>query len=94
MKLIIAVIAQNREKAIRKALLQKNIRMTRLTSSGGYFKHHNQTFLIGAEDSDVPAIIATIQSLCETEIVKHDSKAYEVHEAVLFVCPLKSQSKF
>lgn len=94
MKLIIAVLAKNRDKAIRKALLEKNIRMTRLTSQGGYFKHNNGTFLIGVEDSEVKDVIEVFKANCQTEVVSCDAVPYRVHEAIVFVCPLGDRRKF
>lgn len=94
MKLIIAIIAQDKDKIVRKALLEKNVRMTRISSMGGFFKSKNQTVLIGAEDDEVDMIIDIFKKHCETGIVKQGDKEYELHDALFFVCPLEDKIKF
>lgn len=94
MKLIIAIIQQDKGKEIRKALLEKDIRMTRISSTGGYFKNKSHTVLIGVEDEEVENVIDILRTHSETRIVKQDDESYEVHDVLAFVCPLEDKIKF
>lgn len=94
MKLIIAVISQKKEKIIQKALVKENIQITCLTSSGAFFKTHNETFLIGVEDEEVEKVINIIKKKSKTEMVKHGDTSYEFHDSIVFVCPLVDRKKY
>src|SRR5260221_10023595 len=60
MKLVIAVVHSEDAGALVDALTDKDYRVTRLQSTGGFLKQSNASILVGAEEGpgdDVPAVI-------------------------------------
>lgn len=56
MKLIIAIVNNEDSAAVSSALTREKFSVTKLSTTGGFLLVGNTTFLIGAEDQDVPRI--------------------------------------
>jgi uncharacterized protein YaaQ len=85
MKLIIAIIEDRYSNEIIKTLMENNIRITKLASTGGFLKAGNTTLLIGTEQENLDKTISLIRSKCE---VKHGKKVVgksDVAGANLFI---------
>lgn len=66
MKLIVAVVQDKDSARLNKALVEANIRVTKLSSTGGFLKAGNTTFLIGVDDERVDAAIHIIRKNCQS----------------------------
>jgi uncharacterized protein YaaQ len=66
MKLIIAVIQDKDSTRLSDALVKADFRATKLSSTGGFLKAGNTTFLIGVDDEAVEDVMAIIQKNCRS----------------------------
>lgn len=64
MKLIIAVVQDKDAGKLIRNLMEKNYRVTKLASTGGFLKVGNTTLLIGAEDDKVNEVMDIIKEKC------------------------------
>jgi uncharacterized protein YaaQ len=64
MKLVIAVVHGEDAGALVDALTDKDYRVTRLQSSGGFLKQTNATVMLGVEETQVDAVMAVIRQTC------------------------------
>lgn len=85
MKLVIAIIQNKFTNGVIKGLMEKNIRATKLASTGGFLNSGNTTFLIGIEDENVDELKELIRSKVKVEEVKSESGSVTVSGAHLFV---------
>lgn len=60
MKLLLCVVSNDDSSAVQAALISEGFFSTKLSSTGGFLKAGNTTFLIGAEDRDIDAILAIV----------------------------------
>lgn len=63
MKLILAIIQDKDSGRLSKEFVDANIRATKLSTTGGFLKAGNTTFLIGIEDERVNEVLALIQKI-------------------------------
>jgi len=74
MKMIIAIVRDADIDVILKALLEKDFRVTRIASSGGFFRRGNATLMMGVETEKVEEAIEIIREHCVQTLdlaVKH-----------------------
>jgi uncharacterized protein YaaQ len=64
MKMVLAIVRDVDEDQVREALIQANFRVTRIASTGGFFRRGNATFMIGVQSEDVDRVIETIRNNC------------------------------
>ncbi len=60
MKLVVAIVSSDDANNVQKALIKEHFQATKLATTGGFLMKGNTTYLIGAEDEKVPAIIEVI----------------------------------
>ena len=60
MKLVIAIVSSDDANNVQKALIKEHFQATKLATTGGFLMKGNTTYLIGAEDDKIPAIIEVI----------------------------------
>lgn len=90
MKFLILVLDNANSKKITKLLLSKNLRATKLVSSGGVLSRANTTLLIGVEDERVDEII----SLIEKETIKNNKNTKEDRSKIhIFSMPMQEYIK-
>ncbi|MDQ0209152.1 cyclic-di-AMP receptor [Alkalicoccobacillus murimartini] len=66
MKLIIAVVQDKDSARLSDALVKEDFRATKLSSTGGFLKAGNTTFLIGIEDEKIGELMAIIKKNCKS----------------------------
>ncbi|MCM3444346.1 cyclic-di-AMP receptor [Metabacillus halosaccharovorans] len=66
MKLIIVVVQDQDSNKLLNALTEHNFRVTKLSSSGGFLKSGNTTFMIGTEDIRVDKALQIIKDNCKS----------------------------
>ena len=71
MKLVVAIVHNEDAGALVDALLDKEFRATRVSSSGGFLKRSNATIFLGVEAGEVEEVIAIIRETCtsRTQVV-------------------------
>ena len=64
MKMVLAIVRDVDEDQVREALIQEDFRVTRIASTGGFFRRGNATFMIGVDAESVDRVIDTIRENC------------------------------
>ncbi|MCD8094594.1 MAG: cyclic-di-AMP receptor [Ruminococcus sp.] len=59
MKLVYAIVNNDDNYAVSKALLKKGFRATKLASTGGFLSAGNTTFMVCCQDAEVDTVIET-----------------------------------
>ena len=71
MNLVVAIVHNEDARALVDALLDKEFRATRVSSSGGFLKQSNATIFLGVDESDVEEVIGIVRETCtsRTQVV-------------------------
>jgi uncharacterized protein YaaQ len=64
MKLVIAIVHGEDAGALVDALTEKEYRVTRLQSQGGFLKQSNASILVGVDDEKVGDVLGVIRQTC------------------------------
>jgi uncharacterized protein YaaQ len=64
MKLVVAIVHAEDAGALVDALTDKEHRVTRLQSTGGFLKQNNASILVGVEEAQVDDVLAIIRETC------------------------------
>ncbi len=64
MKLVIAIVHNEDAGALVDALTDKEYRVTRLQSQGGFLKQGNASVLVGVDDAKVDEVLGIIKETC------------------------------
>lgn len=65
-KLVVAVVHDNDAQTLMKALNKSHFQTTRLSSTGGFLREGNTTFLIGTREKYLEELLEIIKSNCES----------------------------
>ncbi|KXO16002.1 cyclic-di-AMP receptor [Peptoniphilus sp. GNH] len=84
MKLIIAIIQDQYIERVLARLVEARITVTKLSSSGGFFKSGNTTLLIGVIDEKIELVDQIMKEVCHKNLVEKDEEKIEVSGASLF----------
>ncbi|MFP5331033.1 MAG: cyclic-di-AMP receptor [Acidimicrobiia bacterium] len=86
MKLVVAVVKGEDADAVTGALLDADIRFTRINTTGGFLRRGNSTLLIGVPGSQVDEVIGLIRRACPTEVgASPVAKGLPMYSATVFV---------
>ena len=66
MKLVIAIVQDQDAPVLIEELTEKEYRITKLSSTGGFLKAGNTTLLMGVDDTSVKDIMHIIERNCKT----------------------------
>ena len=66
MKLIMAIVQDKDSNWLANEFIDANIRATKLSSTGGFLKAGNSTFIIGLEDERVQDALELIKKTCQS----------------------------
>ncbi len=108
MKLLIAIVNNDDSAVVSSALTSENFIVTKLSTTGGFLMVGNTTFLIGAEDSDIPRVKEIIKKYSQTRTATNPSTAsfgaglnanslpseVKVGGATVFVLDVNSMEKY
>jgi uncharacterized protein YaaQ len=79
-KLVIAIVRDLDDMNVNNALVEKQFRVTRVASTGGFLRRGYVTLLIGTEDDKTQAIIDLINASCqEPEAGQHKATIFVVN---------------
>ena len=84
MKLIIAIIQNTDSDAVSQALIEGKFRITKIASTGGFFRRGSTTFMIGVRDERVELAIEEIRKSLSPQVDPNEKRA------TLFVLPVES----
>lgn len=109
MKLVIAIVQDQDEAILGNAFRDENIPATKLSSTGGFLKSGNSTFLCGVEEDQVDHILNLIKESCQRrdQVVSYPANMdvnlevsssfpvkVEVGGAIVFVLPIDHFYRF
>ena len=109
MKLLVAIVQDQAQQILGKAFLENNIRATKLSSTGGFLRSGNTTFLIGIEDERIDEVLEIIKQSCQSreqfvsspihldmnlEVTNTYPLKVDVGGAIVFVLPIDSFHHF
>ncbi|AYW44481.1 cyclic-di-AMP receptor [Tetragenococcus koreensis] len=66
MKLVLAIVQDKDSNHLANEFIEANIRATKLSSTGGFLKAGNSTFIIGVEDERVEKTLDLIKKTCQS----------------------------
>ena len=66
MKMIIAIVQDKDSNRLSNLFIESNIRATKLSTTGGFLKSGNTTFMIGIEEERVPEVLEIIKKASHT----------------------------
>jgi uncharacterized protein YaaQ len=109
MKMIIAIVQDKDSNILSNEFIEANIRATKLSSTGGFLRSGNTTFLIGIEDERIEEVLSLIKKTSHTrgqfmtpqvnmDVSMDASAAYpvevQVGGATVFVLPIEQFHQF
>ncbi len=65
MKLMIIIVQDQDSYILVDDLIEKNFRVTKLSSTGGFLKSGNTTLLIGLNEKDIPLAMEIVENHCK-----------------------------
>jgi uncharacterized protein YaaQ len=75
MKLIIAIIRDEDNDAVSKALTEKEFRVTFIASTGGFLRSGRSTLLVGVDDEQVEMALDVIRKSCKPSHQDQEKRA-------------------
>jgi uncharacterized protein YaaQ len=93
MKLVVAIVHPEDAGSLVDALTDKEYRVTRLQSQGGFLKTSNASILVGVEEAQVEEVIATIRETCHARS-QHISPMPPIMEPGEFYMPYPVEVTF
>jgi Uncharacterized protein conserved in bacteria len=66
MKLVMAIVQDKDSNRLANEFIDANIRATKLSSTGGFLKSGNSTFIIGIEDDRIEEALELIKRTCQS----------------------------
>lgn len=87
MKLIIVILRDNDNEPVSQKLIQQGFRVTRIASTGGFFRRGMSTLMIGVEDERVDAAIEVIRQSAAPALEPG------MRRATLFVLPVENYTQ-
>lgn len=109
MKLILAIVQDKDSSLLSSEFIDNNVRATKLSSTGGFLKSGNTTFIIGIEDERVDEVLQIIKDTSQTreqfmtppvnlDTASDSTMAYpvevQVGGATVFVLPVDAFHRF
>jgi len=109
MKLIIAIVQDKDSNRLSNQFIEANVRATKLSTTGGFLRSGNTTFMIGIEDDRVEQVLAMIKATSHSrdqfmtppvnlDVTMDGASAYpvevQVGGATVFVLPIEQFHQF
>ena len=93
MKMMIAIVQEKYTDALIDRFLDEDIYVTRLSSTGGFFKAGNTTLLLGYKESEIDQIYEIFKEETEAEDVHMEEGDFKVSGATIFVVDLEDSKR-
>ncbi|WP_019132757.1 cyclic-di-AMP receptor [Peptoniphilus obesi] len=85
MKMIIAIVQDKFIDELMDRFLDEKIYVTKISTSGGFFKSGNTTLLLGCEEERLDDIDKIFREITRTEVLESDLGNFNVSGATVFV---------
>ena len=85
MKMIIAIVQDKFIDELMDRFLDEKIYVTKISTSGGFFKSGNTTLLLGCEEERLEDIDKIFREITRTEVLESDLGNFNVSGATVFV---------
>lgn len=66
MKMIIAIVQDQDANRLSQTLVKNKIQATKLSTTGGFLRSGNTTFMIGTEDEKVNSVLEIVKNSCKS----------------------------
>ena len=93
MKMMIAIVQEKYTDGLIDRFLDEDIYVTRLSSTGGFFKAGNTTLLLGCKESEIDQIYEIFKEETEAEDVHMEEGDFKVSGATTFVVDLEDSKR-
>lgn len=93
MKMMIAIIQEKYTDGLIDRFLDEDIYVTRLSSTGGFFKSGNTTLLLGCKEDEIDRIYEIFKEETESEDVHMEEGDFKVSGATIFVVDLEESKR-
>ncbi len=95
MKLLMAIVRSEFESDVNFALNEKGFTVTRISTTGGFWRRGNSTLLIGVEDKEIDDALATINENAGPEIKSDRApESHPPHRATIFVLDVDAFAQY
>ncbi len=74
-KIVLAVVSRADANHITDALVAHQYSVTRMSSTGGFFRRGSVTLIVGVNESDVPSVLDVIRFACRSSSQPEQSRA-------------------
>lgn len=91
MKMIIAIIQNDDERALLNKLMQAGYRATKLATTGGFLRTGNTTIMIGIDDDKLNDVFNIIHETCRSRTVTMPSYPYAMETGVHATYPIETR---
>lgn len=91
MKLIIAIIQNDDERALLNKLMKEGFRATKLASTGGFLRTGNTTLMLGVEDDRLDEVLDIIRMTCKTRKMTLPAYPYAMETGMHVVYPVDTR---
>lgn len=93
MKMIIAIVQDKYTDDLIDKFLDEDIYVTRLSSTGGFFKSGNSTLLLGCKEEELERIDNIFKELTQEEEVHSDKGDFKIAGATIFIVDLEEAKR-
>ena len=95
MKLLLAIVRDDFAADVTFALNSKGLSVTRISSTGGFWRRGNATLLIGVEEERIPETLDTINAHAGPEIEPGSApSSHPPRRATIFVLDIDSSAHY
>ncbi|EGY80798.1 cyclic-di-AMP receptor [Peptoniphilus indolicus] len=85
MKMMIAIVQEKFIDEIMDRFYDEGVYVTKISSSGGFFKNGNSTLLLGCEESEIEKVYSIFKEITKEERVETEQGKFNVSGATIFV---------
>lgn len=95
MKLMLAIVRDEYAADVTIALNQKGFSVTRISSTGGFWRRGNVTLLTGVEEDEVDSVLEVVNSHAGPQIEPQtDQSAHPPRRATIFVLDVDTATRY
>ena len=95
MKLLMAIVRSEFEGEVNFALNNKGFTVTRISTTGGFWRRGNSTLLVGAEDEKIDEALTTIDKNAGPEVDRDRApESHPPHRATIFVLDVDAFAQY
>ncbi|MBP2024890.1 cyclic-di-AMP receptor [Peptoniphilus stercorisuis] len=89
MKLVISIVQDVDADTLVEEIIDKNFRVTKMSTTGGFLKSGNTTLLIGVEDDRIDELLEIIDDNCKTREVTKTIQTINIPGQAMIPVPIQ-----